>query len=533
MGDLGLSSDAADIAKVSARGGFNVLWGLVISTAISSVGFIFIARLLGPDAYGLYTIALIAPNMILIFRDWGITYAMIRFTAKYRAEGRMDEVRSIIFAGLVFELAFGIILSAVSFAVSDYVAGSIFNRPAIAPLMQIASFYILASAVITAASAAFTGLERMALNSVMNICQSIIKTGLIIGLVLLGFGASGAVIGLVGSTAIAGLIGIALLLTIYRTLPKPPSLSLEVKEYLKEMLRYGLPLSFAVLVASFMAQYYLFLLPIFYPTDNSMIGNYGVANTFIVLIGFVSTPITTMMFPAFSKLDHQKDKETMKRVYQFSVKYASLLVVPVVAGVMALSKPGVSVLFGSTYETAPLFLALLAIGYSYAAFGNLSTSNLINSQGHTNFILKTTIITACVGLPIGTVLIFNFGVLGLIITSLIEGLPSLVISLYWIRKHYGVSVDWSSSARIILSSAVAAALTYVVISAVSFSSIVELILGAAVFLLTAAVALLLTRSISRSDIANFRLVVSGIGAIGRIVGKFLAFVEKLMTKFRL
>lgn len=257
-----MSSDAADIAKVSARGGFNVLWGLVISSIISAVGFIFIARLLGPEAYGLYTIALIAPNMILIFRDWGITYAMIRFTAKYRAEGRMDEVRSIIFAGLVFELAFGIILSAVSFAVSDYVAGSIFNRPAIAPLMQIASFYILASAVITAASAAFTGLERMALNSVMNICQSIIKTGLIIGLVLLGFGASGAVIGLVGSTAIAGLIGIALLLTIYRTLPKPPSLSLEVKEYLKEMLRYGLPLSFAVLVASFMAQYYLFLLPI-------------------------------------------------------------------------------------------------------------------------------------------------------------------------------------------------------------------------------------------------------------------------------
>jgi O-antigen/teichoic acid export membrane protein len=223
----------------------------------------------------------------------------------------------------------------------------------------------------------------------------------------------------------------------------------------------------------------------------------------------------------------------MKRVYQFSVKYASLLVVPVVAGVMALALPGVSVLFGSTYETAPLFLALLAIGYSYAAFGNLSTSNLINSQGHTNFILKTTILTACVGLPIGTVLVLNFGVLGLIITSLIEGLPSLVVSLYWIRKHYGTTVDWSSSARIILASAVAAALTYTVISAVSFSSIVELILGGAVFLLTAAVGLLLTRSISRSDIANLRLVVSGIGGIGRIVGKILGFVEKMMTKLKL
>ena len=171
-------SNAADIGKVSAKGGFNVLWGLVISSLVSALGVIFIAQLLGEDAYGLYTIALTAPNLILIFRDWGITYAMIRFTAKYRAEGRMDEVRSVIFAGLVFELASGVVLSLISFTLSDYIAGTIFNRPAIAPLMQIASFYILASAIITAASATFTGLERMALNSVMNICLSIVKTGL-------------------------------------------------------------------------------------------------------------------------------------------------------------------------------------------------------------------------------------------------------------------------------------------------------------------------------------------------------------------
>ena len=116
------------------------------------------------------------------------------------------------------------------------------------------------------------------------------------------------------------------------------------------------------------------------------------------------------MFPAFSKLDHQKDRETLKHVYQFSVKYASrfFLVVPVVAMVMALAEPAVSVLFGSTYAAAPLFLALLAIGYSFAAFGNLSTSNLINSQGHTRFILLTTILTACIGIPVGSVLVLQF-----------------------------------------------------------------------------------------------------------------------------
>ncbi len=526
-------SNAADIAKTSAKGGFNVLWGLVVSSLISALGVVFIARLLGSDAYGLYTIVLTAPNLILIFRDWGVTYAMIRFTAKYRAEGRMDEVRSIIFSGLVFEFVSGLVLCLISFALSDYIAGSMFNRPTLGPLMQIASFYILASAIVSAVSAAFTGLERMALNSVMTICQSIIKTALIIGLVLVGFGTSGAVIGLVGATFLAGLVGIVLLLTIYKTLPKPFSLKLEVKEYLKEMLSYGIPLSVAVIVASFMAQYYAFLLPIHYVSDNTMIGNYGIAQTFIVLIGFVSTPITTMMFPAFSKLDHQKNKETLKHVYQFSVKYASLLVVPVVAMIMALAQPGVNILFGDTYSSAPLFLALLAIGYSYAAFGNLSTSNLINSQGHTKFILKTTILTACVGIPIGSVLVLNFGVIGLIITSLIEGLPSMVISLYWIRKNYGVTVNWGSSAKILLSSAIAAATTYTVISVTAFNSWIELLLGAAVFVFSVAVALLLTRAISLQDVNNLRLTVKGLGVLGSIVDKILVFIEKIMAALRL
>ncbi|NLF88938.1 oligosaccharide flippase family protein [Candidatus Bathyarchaeota archaeon] len=525
-----MSSNAADIAKVSAKGGFNVLWGLIVSSIISAVGVIFIARLLGSDAYGLYTIAITAPNLILIFRDWGITYAMIRFTAKYRAEGRMEEVRSVLFAGLVFEFASGLVLCILSLALSDFIATNIFNRPALAPIMQLASFYILASAMISAASAAFTGLERMALNSIMNICQSIIKTVLIISLVIIGLGTQGAVIGLVASTTIAGLIGLVLLFGIYRSLPKPVSLSMEIKEYLKEMLRYGIPLSLAVIIASFMAQYYMFLLPVFYSSDNTLIGNYGIAQSFIIIIGFFSTPITTMMFPAFSKLDHNKDRETLKRVYQFSVKYASMLVVPVVAIVMALSEPGVSALFGSSYTAAPLFLAMLAIGYSYAALGNLSTSNLINSQGHTKFILKITILTACIGIPLGTVLVLNFGVIGLIVTSLVEALPSHAISLYWIRKKYGVTVDWGSSAKIVLSSAVAALVTYGAISAVSFNNWLELLLGAVVFLPTVVLGLLLTRVITSTDISNLRTVVGGLGLLGRLVDKILTLVEKVMPK---
>ena len=453
-------SKAADMAKVSAKGGFHLLWGLVLSTVISSVGTIFIARLLGSDQYGLYSVVLTAPTLIATFRDWGVNSAMIRCSAQYRAEGRADEVRSIFVSGLIFEITLGLALSVVSFAFSGFIATSVFNRPTIAPLIQIASISVLTGGIVNAATAAFTGVERMEHNSVMLIFQSIIKTIVMIALVVLGFGVTGAVIGYSIGFAFAGLIGLFLMWTIYKTLPKPFTRKLEIQAYIGSMFKFGAPLSIAAIISGFLIQFYAFLMPIHYTVDNAPIGNYGIAMNFVLLIGFFATPITTMLFPAFSKLDPQKDKETLKNVFQYSIKYASLLVVPVTALVMCLSEPAVSTLFGTSYGSAPLFLALLSITYIYTAFGSLSTGNLISSQGQTTFNLYLTLLTAAIGFPMGYLLISSFGVMGLIIATLTASLPSLFISLIWVRKRYGVTVDWLSTAKILLSSAITAGLTY-------------------------------------------------------------------------
>jgi O-antigen/teichoic acid export membrane protein len=521
------------MARVSAKGGFHLLWGLVVSTLISAVGTIFIARLLGPDLYGLYAIVLTVPTLIAIFRDWGVNSAMVRFTAQYRAEGRIGEVRSVFISGLIFEIALGLTLSILSFLSADFLATSVFNRPVIAPLIQIASFSVFASGLVAAASAAFTGYEKMELNSVMVTVQSLFKTVIVIGLVVLGLGTSGATIGFTAGMFIAGLVGVLLMWTIYRRLPKPASHKLEIKAYLTAMLTYCLPLSFATIISGLLPQFYAFLLPIYYSTDNTMIGNYGVAVNFVVLIGFFATPITTMLFPAFSKLDAQKDKETLKNVFQYSVKYASFLVVPVAALIMCVAEPAVSTLFGNSYGTAPLFLALLAASYLYTAFGNLSLGGFLNGQGQTSYVLKMAVLSGAIGFPMGYISIMSFGVLGLIATSLVAGIPSLFIGLRFIGKNYGVAVDWRSSAKILLSAAVAATVTYAVISQLSFASWIKLTIGVVIFLLAYVAAALFTRAISQSDIGYLRDMTSSLGPVGKLLKIILTIIEKLMTTMRL
>jgi len=521
-------SKAADMAKVSVKGGFHLLWGLVASTIISSIGTVFVGNLLGEANYGLYTIALVAPNLISTFRDWGISIAMIKYTAQYKAENKAANIRGIFAASIIFETVLGLTLLVVAFLLSDLLA-NVYNLP-ITSLIQIASFTILTGALLGTAQSAFIGVERMEFSSITLVCQSIIKTIIMPILVILGLGTFGAVLGYAIAFLIASLIGVFLMWTLYKSLPKPTHNKLEIMATIKTMFSYGLPLSIATIISGFQTQFYGFILPLY--ASPELIGNYGIAGTFAVLIIFFASPITTILFPAFSKLDIQKDRETLKNVFEFSTKYASLLVVPAAAIVMTLARPGISVLFPE-YTDAPLFLALLAINYLFTACGSLSIGNLINSQGQTKFNLKLALITSAIGFPLSLILIPQFGILGLITTTLTASIPSLIIALRWLKKQYDVTVDWSSSIRILLSGAVASAITYVLISQLTFSNWIALIVGVAAFLFSFLLAIILTRAINRSDLYNLREMLSGLGPLRRLFSFLLNIIEKLMAIFRL
>jgi len=457
---------------------------------------------------------------------------MIRFTAKYRSEGRIDEIRSVYFTGILFEVCMGLALSLFSFLFADYLA-SLFSRPDIAPLIQIVSFSILAQGIVAAATAAFTGYERLELNSVMLVFQSIFKTAIIIALVIFGFGTAGATIGFTAGIFIAAAIGVALIGVIYRQLPKPVSRKLEIKAYFSAMFAYCLPLSFATMITVLLPQFYAFLLPIHYATDNVPIGNYGVAVNFSVLVAFFIMPITTMMFPVFSKLDPEKDRDDLRNIFKFSVKYGSLLVVPVTALVMSLAEPAVETLFGVTYNTAALFLALFVIQYLYIAIGNGSLGSLLNGQGKTGFVLRMALVTGLIGFPLGYFFIMSFGVLGLIIATLVSVVPAMIMGLIYVRKTFGMTVDWGSSARILLSSAITGSLTFVVVSYLPFAAWLRLLLGVAVFVLLLVPSILLSHSITHLDIANLKVMVGGLGPLGELIKKILSLLERIMNILKL
>lgn len=522
-------SKAQDLGKVSARGGFNLFWGVALSTIITSLGMIIVGRTLSVAEMGIVSVVLIGPNLIKTFRDLGIDQATIKFTAQYRAENKLAKVKQVLATEILFEIIMGLVLSVSSFLLSDLMA-VLLERPEIAPLIQIASIIIFAEALLKASQVAFTGYEQMGFYSISMVIQSIVKTGLMVYLVMSGYGAYGATVGDTASYMVAGAVSIILVYLVLYSKFHEHKGSLEIYNTLKYMFKYGIPVSIAWTINGFLTQFYSFLLAI-YSTDVIM-GNYQVALSFAVIITFFVVPLNTILFPAFSKINAQTERETLKSVFKSSVKYATLIVIPATLAVMVLAEPATSTIFGEKYELTPLYLAVYVGIYLYTALGSLSAGNLINSQGRTEVNLKFTLITGGMGLSFSLLLVPQFGVMGLLFTYLIAGIPSTLLALWWIKKQYDASIDWGASAKIVLSSVVTALITYTILSQIEQANWIILIIGGIIFLAMYIVTAPILGAVNKKDIQYLKDMVKALGPLAPIINLPLVIAEQIANIFQ-
>lgn len=519
---------ALEIGKKSATGSFQLFVGVAVSTITMAVGTIILGRIMTPEEYGLYYIALTPSYMAILFRDWGINSAITKYTASLRAENKKEDTYEIIAAGMLFEAATGLILSIILFTLSNFIASTIFGKPESSPLIAIASVTVLAGAILTAAQSTFIGFEKMELNSLTTICQAIAKTIASPVLVIAGYSALGATLGYTISFIAAALTSLAALyLTIVKWVKAKNPEKTSLLQTLKEMLRYGIPLSISSIISGFLIQFYAFMIAIY--CTEAMIGNYQVATQFATILTFFTTPISTVLFPTFSKINPRNERELLQTVFASSVKYTAMILVPATMAMIVLSKPIVYTLFGEKWTYAPFFLALYIINNLFAIFGSLSLGSILAGLGETKTQMKLTLITLTLGMPLAFALIPTMGIVGLILTSIIAGIPSLFIGLCWVWKRYKIKVDMKSSVRILASSTVATAATFLTINFITFADWIKLAAGGLIFLATYLTTAPLIGAIKQSDIANLKVMFSELGLISKLFNIPLSAMEKLSS----
>jgi len=499
--------------------------GQFSSTVLQAIAVMITARFLGSVNYGQLTVAMIPISIASLFNNPGVHSGLIRYIAQFRSENRKGDIRPILLSGLFVNTMISTFLVLIIFMSSGYLANDIFNQPEIQPLIQIASINVIALSLIVTSKGIFVGFEKMEFISLSNIVQSILRSILAPLLVFMGLGPMGAALGNTSSLVITVALGLVLTTTIYRQTENGES-SLGFKESSWLLLTFGLPIFLSAIFSGALLQFYKFLMALH--IDTFSIGNYQAAINFSGLVSFLTMPISTVLFPLFSKFNENQKKE-LGLVYKNSIKYASLMSIPVIMVLILLAGPLVNILYGNSYPDTAFYLQLYCINFLFIGLGRNCHSNLLKGQGKTKVILQNKVIDACLGIPLGLILIPRYGIVGLILSAMIPSKISLFRSIWWIFRNFGFTLMWITSAKIFIASGLSYLASYFVLSFLNLDKLLVLIVGGTIFFVSYLLLVILLKIIDSSDIMDLRKIIGSMGPFSKIFTMVLDILQKVVA----
>jgi O-antigen/teichoic acid export membrane protein len=519
-----MGENLSNIVEESARGGFFLFIGYFTSLVILAVGSMIVGRLLGPEGFGIFSLAFVPSTLILGFLDPGVGAALTRFTAKFRTENKFDVAASILRTGFLYKFIVSSIATILCFTFSESLAALLLNRSELGYFVRIASIIILFQTLFNFLGEAFSGLDRMEGNALILNIEAIVKSFLSPVLVILGFGVLGAIWGHVISYIAAFIIGLVFFLKLYRMLGKPAENSFFMN--IKMMVSYGFPLYAANFLNTIASQVQVLVLAFF--ASNTEIGNFYVAARLLALVGVLAYPFSAL-FPAFSKV--RKGSSELFQLFKLSTKYTSLVIVPATALIMVLSKDVVYTFYGRSYTLAPSYLTLYVVTNLFAGFGSIVFGHVFNGLGYTRLSFYSTLVNFVTFIPLVYILTSYYSVYGTLLAIIISQTFSMAYNIFASNRILGLKFDIVTSTKIYLTSFASALATVLAINVLSFPYwILNLIARGLLFFGLYLTFIPISKTISSYDIENIQFLIKRYSFFKIVLAPVIKY-ERMLLNF--
>mgnify|MGYP000088291816 CR=1 FL=1 len=525
------AQDLTRVMRGLAHGGFMLFVGEFLSTTLLALAAILMARLLGPSGYGLYTLALVIPSLTVNLIGLGVDFAAARFPAKFRSESKPGAAVAILRSIVLLRSLIALVISLTYLAFTDWLASIALNRPDASGYLRLSLVFMVFQAVWSLLYYAFTGLDEAEKSALVRISAASIKVVAAPLLIVLGYGVTGAIIGHYLGITLATIAGTILLVKSCRKLRlkavKESYGESSLRQGLKLVLSYGLPLYLATAITTLISQLRFIFLA--YNVSDGDIGGFQAALNFQALFLVFLTPIITSLLPAFSKLGSNDEDHGIDLLFNLSVRYSALLMVPLSVAVMILSPQLMEIIYGHEYLWAATYLTLYVVIFLYVGLGYGVLGSLFNGVGETGLTLRLNLVNLLVFLPSAYALTPRLGAVGLLVSILISNLISSIYGLFMAWKKLGIRLRVRGLYKIYLSAFMASIPTIPISRFIKLPSPMILIAGGAAYLIAYFMALTILKSVSRTDLESLERVFSGTPLISSMI-RFLARIELRLLK---
>jgi O-antigen/teichoic acid export membrane protein len=400
-----MSFNKSDIKKVAKSSAMTFI-GASLGRGVFFLTQVLIARLLGVEYFGLYTIGFSLVKLCEILASLGLKAGGMRFVSIYNNKDE-HRLKGILLSAALISIINGAIVGSILYALSTHISELFFHNPALLPTIKLFAFSIpfvtgmnvVASLLQGFQTTKYTIYSREFIQPLSNIL-------LIVIFYYTGFELSGIIYAFIISHIISLGAGVY-----YSSRLFPDLLNNKIKSIfeIKKLISYSMPL----LMLGFMGYFITWtdILMLGYLGSSKDVGIYRAASQLPLMMTLLVFATNSIYAPMAADLYHGNEMERLGNILKATTRWVSYATIPIFIFLIFSSRELMTV-FGKEYiDTGSSVLIILSFSHMFDCMTG-SVQATLNMTSKQKIELMNISGTVMLSIILNYVLIPQFGAIG-------------------------------------------------------------------------------------------------------------------------
>lgn len=423
-----------DIALL-ASGALVSLLSKLIGRAAHMLGQIFLARYLGPEIFGLYTIGWTILRMFGLFTPLGLEKGVVHFGSQHWKSRQLAwQLNNIVQKSLLTATVSGLLAGVLLYLLAPWLAASVFVKPELEFILKIFAFGFPFLSILRVASSATRISQKMNYSAISEDLSQPIVNLILFGLAFaFGLSLNYFVAGTVVSFIFAVVLAIYFTISLFRKNVEAP---IPIDINLTHLLAFSIPAAFTGVFVTLIMWVDRLFIGFFLPTEE--LGIYQAVSLISVVFSIVLTAFNSIFSPMISDLFHKNELVRLQELYRINTKWGIYICLPVFLIIYFAPLPLVNIVFGADYSVGVTVLLILSIG-QVINLASGSVGYLLIMTGHQNIWFFITGIAFSINLLLNWLWIPIWGNIGAAIATSVSTGGVFIVGLITVRILLGLT----------------------------------------------------------------------------------------------
>ena len=409
--------------------------GMGIGSLFRYLFSIMMARWLGPQMLGIYSLGNAITRIGEIFGIMGLDNGVLRYVS--REKEKNDKVNNSIYSSIKMGFISSLLIGLLIYFCSDWIVLTLLNEDKfLSTVIKVYALTLPFTVTTLIASFATQGFKILKYKVFVN---QIINPFTLLLTMILSYLFFGPNIAILAPTVVSAVIGFFLILYYLKNFVDISINKVFNAKFDNEILKFSLPLMFVSAIGIIMHWTDIIMLGVL---DNAYsVGLYHPVERTAGLIRMILFAFASIFAPLFSQYFHEKNQTKMLEVFQISTKWILLTSLPLFIFLILFSNT-ILMLFGSEFGNNALALPILTVGIMIQAVFGLGSPSLTMS-GFQKYNLINALVALFTNIFLNIMLIPQFGIAGAAMGTTIA--LFLISLLRFVENYYLLGLNLLST----------------------------------------------------------------------------------------